>query len=124
MHTNLNLLAFGLYLLAAVYTTMGVGNALYKNGAVFLQSIFRSKPELVAPVNKLLLVGYYLVNLGFVLLFFNQKEELMSFSALLETVSQQLGQVLVVLGIMHVFNISVFILLEKKINSHAVTNAA
>lgn len=54
------------YLAVAVPLTMYVAKNLYENGRVFLVECFKGNEELADSVNKLLLVGFYLVNLGFV----------------------------------------------------------
>ncbi len=113
---NLELLTFLLYIFIAANTTIFVGQALYKNGAVFLERIFQSLPHVVGPVNKLLLLGFYLVNLGFVLAFFTQKTGNVG-TALecLEFLSSKLGIVYLLLGGMHSFNLLIFVVIEKRL---------
>ena len=115
---NLEILTFLLYLTIAGNTTILLGQALFKNGAVFLTRIFQSTPHLVDPINKLLLVGFYLINLGLVLAFFTQKTTVISdYAQSLEFLSNKLGIVYLLLGGMHIFNLLVFITIEKRINS-------
>ncbi len=111
---DLELLTFILYVFIAANTTIFVGQTLYNNGYFFLERIFRSVPHLVHPINKLLLLGFYLVNLGFVLVFFTLKTEAnTSLLQCLEFLSVKLGIVYLILGAMHLFNLTVFILVEK-----------
>ena len=108
------LITFILYVVIAASTTIIVGQTLYNNGYYFLKRIFRTVPHLVHPINKLLLVGFYLVNLGFVLVFFTLKTvSITSVLQSLEFLSIKLGTVYLILGIMHCFNITVFIIIEK-----------
>jgi uncharacterized membrane protein len=100
-------------------TTYFIGRALYQNGERFLISIFLSKPEVVQPINKILLAGFYLVNIGFVLLFFSQDIVLSDWLSCLEFLSMKIGMVYLVLGSMHLFNILLFMTIENKFNTHS-----
>ena len=112
---NLSLLTFVLYLIVAGNTTYFLGRSLYTNGEHFLASIFITRPEMVQPTNKVLLAGFYLLNLGFVLLFFTQQHNLSGIPSCVEFLSEKLGVVYLVLGCMHLFNIFVFITIERKL---------
>ncbi|MDB5257416.1 MAG: aankyrin [Chitinophagaceae bacterium] len=112
---SLSLLTFILYLLVAGNTTYFLGRSLYTNGEHFLASIFLSRPEIVQPLNKVLLAGFYLINIGFVLLFFTQQHNLSGMQSCVEFLSKKLGAVYLVLGCMHLFNILVFITIERKL---------
>jgi hypothetical protein len=114
-HMELNLLTFLLYLLVAVNTTYFLGKSLYTHGEVFLDSIF-VKSEIVKPLNKVLLMGFYLINIGFVLIFFTQGHEINSLKESIEILADKLGIVYLVLGGMHLFNVLLFIHLEKNYN--------
>jgi hypothetical protein len=115
---SLSLLTFVLYLLVAGNTTYFLGRSLYTNGEHFLASIFYSRSEIVQPVNKVLLAGFYLMNIGFVLLFFTKQQHVPNIQSCLEFLSEKLGVVYLVLGSMHVFNILVFITIERKITKN------
>ncbi len=112
---DLTVLTFALYLLIAGNTTYFLGRSLYTNGEHFLASIFMQRPEIVHPLNNVLLIGFYLINLGFVLLFFTQEKDLHNNTAILEFLATKIGVVYLVLGSMHLFNIIVFITLEKRL---------
>ena len=114
---NLNTLTFILYVLIAANTTIFVGRALYVNGEVFLERIFASMPKVIKPLNKILLIGFYLINLGFILAFFSQKNDIVSGAQCLNFLTTKLGIVYLLLGTMHLFNILVFMEIESRINS-------
>jgi len=114
---NLEFLTYIIYVVTAANTTIFIGQQLYVNGAVFLERIFRSTPDFAVPVNKLLLIGFYLVNIGLVLVYTTQHAA--NINTLLQSVEflvSKIGIVYLLLGIMHVFNLMVFIIIEKKIN--------
>lgn len=96
------------YLALSIALTVWVARTLHKNGRVFLVDSFRGNETLADSVNHLLVVGFYLVNLGFVSLALKLGYEVASARESIEALSRRLGIVLVVLGIMHFFNIAVF----------------
>src|SRR5262249_23199559 len=55
-----------IYLLISVALTVWVARTLHKRGAIFLVDAFHGNAELAASVNHLLVVGFYLINIGFV----------------------------------------------------------
>ena len=58
-------------------------------------------------VNNLLIIGFYLVNTGFMLLFLSSKEHPISGIKVIEDLSRSVGVVVVVLGVMHFINLIV-----------------
>lgn len=100
------LVTYVVYLLASVALTVWVGRTLFDNGRYFLVDIFTGNETLADAVNRLLIVGFYLVNLGYVAL--NLRAEVPgTVSGVIETLSGKLGLVLLVLGAMHFFNLFV-----------------
>ena len=112
---NQTVLTFALYLIVAGNTTYFLGRSLYSNGTHFLHSIFISRQEIVQPLNNVLLIGFYLINLGFVLLFFTQEKDLHNTIAITEFLAEKIGVVYLVLGSMHLFNIFIFMTIEKRL---------
>lgn len=116
---SLDYLTFILYALIAVSATILLGRILYMNGVFFLARIFRTQPNWVFPINTLLLIGFYLVNLGFVFVCFSQKQEITTFLQVLEFLSTRLGTVYFLLGGMHLFNILVLIIIERNLEGRS-----
>jgi len=111
-----------LYLLIAGNTTYFLGKSLNKHGEFFLRSIFQDRMEIVLPVNKILLIGFYLVNGGFVLPFLKQGEILLTPGDCIEFLAFKIGVIYLVLGCMHFMNIMVFVIIEKTRNHTSLTN--
>ena len=97
-----------LYLIISVVTTVWVARTLSKNGLVFLVDAFHGNRELANSVNHLLVVGFYLINVGFVALALQSSARPNSFRELLEILSWKQGMVLITLGVMHFMNIAIF----------------
>ncbi|KGN31694.1 membrane protein [Knoellia sinensis KCTC 19936] len=96
------------YIALAVPLTVWVAHTLSTNGRHFLVDVFSGDSELAQAVNRLLVVGFYLLNLGFVALYLRVSGPVESARAVVETLSVKLGVVLLVLGVVHLTNVWVF----------------
>ncbi len=96
------------YLLIAVPLTIWVASTLSSNGRVFLEDVFAGSEALAGAVNRLLVVGFYLLNLGFVSLYLRIGTEVPDLRGLVEELSVKIGVVTLVLGIVHFVNVFVF----------------
>lgn len=111
---NLILSQHLLYLTFSLTTTWWVGRTLFKNGAVFLVDAFLGKETLADSVNHLLLVGFYLVNGGWVVSTLKHGWAPQTPVQVLENVAQSYGTVLLILGGMHFFNLYVLNRLRRR----------
>jgi hypothetical protein len=96
------------YLLISVALTVWVARTLHKNGRIFLVDSFLGNENLADSVNHLLVVGFYLVNIGFVSLALKYGDKAENTQTALEILSTKVGLVLVVLGVMHFINLITF----------------
>ena len=106
------------YLGISVALTIWVARTLHKNGRIFLVDSFLGNEPLADSVNHLLVVGFYLVNIGFVTLALKYGDKAADAQTALEVLSSKVGLVLVVLGVMHFFNLFVFAKLRRRANQH------
>lgn len=104
---DLTVVAYVVYLLISVALTIWVARTLSRNGRIFLADVLHGNEKLAEAVNHLLVVGFYLVNFGFVALYLSQEEAVTDTRALFEALSVKLGVVLLVLGVMHLGNVYV-----------------
>lgn len=93
-----------IYLAVSTGLTVWVATTLSRNGLVFLQDVF-GEDRLARAVNHLLVVGFYLVNLGYVTIAMKTGETVGSAADVLEALSRKVGAVLLVLGALHLFNV-------------------
>ncbi len=107
-------LTYLLYLAVTVPLTIFVARTLYGNGKVFLQDVFDGDERLAEAVNRLLVVGFYLLNLGYVALFLKTGNRIAGGQQMLEVLSQRVGIVAIVLGTVHLANVWVFNLLRRR----------
>jgi hypothetical protein len=96
------------YLAISISLTVWVAQTLHKNGRVFLIDVFHGNDSLADSVNHLLVVGFYLINLGYVSLALKLGYQIETASEGIEALSWKVGLVLVVLGGMHFFNLFIF----------------
>jgi len=92
------------YLALSIALTVWVGHTLHKNGRPFLLHAFDDNALTADSINNLLLVGFYLVNFGFVSLALRATAPVAGLQGAIELLSVKIGQVLMVLGGMHFFN--------------------
>ena len=102
------------YLAISLGLTVWVARTLHKNGRIFLVDSFLGNEPLADSVNHLLVVGFYLVNIGFVTLALRHGDRATDGQTALEILSSKVGLVLVVLGVMHFFNLYVFSKLRRR----------
>lgn len=97
-----------LYLAISIVLTIWVARTLFANGRVFLVDVFHGNEKLADSVNHLLVVGFYLINLGYISLMLRLGYEVKDARISIEALSVKLGTVLLVLGGMHFLNLFVF----------------
>ena len=108
------LISYCLYLAITIILTIWVARTLFRNGKVFLIDIFHGNQELAQAVNNLLLVGFYLVNIGYAVYTLTVTDSVTTARALIETLSLKVGAIILILGGMHFFNMLVFFKLRKR----------
>ena len=102
------------YLAISIPLTAWVARTLHKNGRIFLVDAFLGNEPLADSVNHLLVVGFYLVNIGFVSFALKTDDKPGNPQGVLEVLSTKVGTVLLVLGAMHFFNLFVFSRLRRR----------
>jgi hypothetical protein len=96
------------YLVLSIAVTVWVARTLHTNGRAFLVDAFHGQEALADSVNHLLVVGFYLINLGWIVTTMQTYRYLDTTRAAVELLSDKVGRVLFVLGLMHFFNLYLF----------------
>ena len=107
-------ICYTVYLIASLAVTIWVAQTLRRNGRTFLVDAFHGNNELADSVNHLLVVGFYLINVGCVTLALRTTAEVEDTRAVIELVCDKVGLVLLVLGGMHFLNLYVFNRLRRR----------
>lgn len=113
---NFTILTYAVYLPISIALTIWVARTLFTNGRVFLLEIFQQDVTLADSVNKLLLVGFYLVNIGYAVYTLKISSNIETTQDVIETLSVKTGWIILVLGAMHFFNLFLLFNLRRKAN--------
>lgn len=106
-YNSIGYIVFGLVI---YFVTIHVGFVFHRNGKVYLERLFHEDHHLVDSINNLLLVGYYLLNLGFSSISIILWPEIKSTAELFECLGEHMGIIILGLGIMHFFNMTVLLI--------------
>ena len=111
---SVQIITYVVYLAISIALTIWVAHTLHSNGRVFLVDVFHGNEPLADSVNHLLVVGFYLINLGYVSLALKLGYSLASAQEGIEALSVKVGMVLLVLGGMHFFNLFIFSRMRRR----------
>ena len=102
------------YLAISITITVWVARTLHGSGRVFLLDAFDGNAELADSVNQLLVVGFYLINAGYIALALKTTDPLQNLRSMIELESGKIGVVLLILGAMHFFNMFVLARMRRR----------
>jgi hypothetical protein len=111
--------AYITYLIISICIAVAVATFLYKSGHPFLLLAFHGDQRLAVSVNRLLVVGFYLINIGFICLFSVVGEPVQTPMEFLKYVCWKVGLVLFILGGMHFFNLAILLGVSRKARTAA-----
>jgi len=114
---------YAAYGTASVALTVWLARTLAKNGAVFLDDVFAENRALGQAVNRLLVVGFYLVNFGYACLLLHSRAAATATEAV-ETLAFKLGLLLLSLGAMHFINLYLFHRIRRRARAEASEHPA
>jgi hypothetical protein len=92
------------YLLISVFVTVIVGNKLHRDGGVWIASLF-GDDAFANRLNNLLLLAYYLVNIGYIFYAFASWGDVNTWTQALRELSKKISAILLILGYLHYQNI-------------------
>jgi TRAP-type C4-dicarboxylate transport system permease large subunit len=102
------------YLAITLIVTVWVAHTLHRNGRVFLVDAFHGNDALADSVNHLLVVGFYLINVGYIALVLRSDQKPNNLMEAMEIFSHKIGVVLLVLGVMHFINLKIFSTMRQR----------
>ena len=102
------------YLAISIAITVWVARTLHRTGRIFLLDAFHGNAPLADSVNQLLVVGFYLVNVGYIALALKTTDSLKDFRGVIELESAKIDVVLLILGAMHFFNMFVLARMRRR----------
>ena len=105
---------YHVYVAISVGLTAWVARTLFRNGSLFLIDVFGGDERMARAVNHLLVVGFWLINLGYIALALRIGGEVPDARAGIEALATKLGGVLLVLGLMHFSNLFVLSRMRRR----------
>jgi|SRR5215471_7744685 len=99
---------------ASIGLTIWLARTLYANGQVFLDEVFVEAPRMAQAVNRLLVVGFYLLNLGYAFLTLQANVIPEGSVSAMEVLASKLGALLLALGGMHFANMLLFYRIRRR----------
>jgi hypothetical protein len=109
-----HIITYTIYLFISVVLTVWVAHVLFRHGRIFLIDIFHGNQELADSVNKLLVVGFYLINIGYFFVAMKVTSAIADSQIVFEILSVKIGQIILILGAMHFGNLYIFYKLRSR----------
>lgn len=111
---NSNIIAYIIYISATVYIIYWLGRLFHRNGRVFILQLYEGDAEATDTINNILLLAYYLFNIGYAFLKLRTWEQVRSPALLISSVGYNLGLLILILAVTHYFNMLLIYFLSKK----------
>lgn len=111
---NLNIIGYSIYLLITTFIIIKVGKICYKNGNVYVAQLIPEHENLCLKINQILLVGYYLLNLGYCAMTLISWETIYNINQLVEVIAYKSAIIICTIAIMHYINIIILTKYIKK----------
>ena len=115
---HFHILVYAAYAAISVALTVFLARTLSKNGEVFLDEVFPDNARMASAVNQLLVVGFYLLNLGYAFLTLKAGHSLVSAVSAVELFASKLGGLLVSLGVFHFVNMLILYRIRRRGQLH------
>lgn len=111
---NYNILSYLVYGCISIYIIYYVGKLFHRNGRIFILQLFNEDEALTDTTNNILLLAYYLFNIGYSILQFSLWETVTGLDSLIASISMKAGILILILAVTHYFNISLIYFLSTK----------
>lgn len=104
---NLNILGYSIYLIITTLIIIKVGKICYRNGNIYVAELIPKHIDLCHRTNQLLLLGYYLLNIGYCAMTLISWETIASYPRLVEVIALKSATIIGIIAVMHYINIYV-----------------
>jgi hypothetical protein len=110
----MNIIAYIIYLFLTYVITVHVGLMFYRNGRIFILNLLQGDERLTDFINRILLTGYYLLNLGYAALMISSWKTITTWTDVLVSITTMTGKIMLLLGVIHFFNMLVIFFISKR----------
>jgi hypothetical protein len=109
----MNTLSYIIYLLITWFITVHVGLIFYRNGKGYILNLLHGDEKLTGFINRLLLTGYYLLNLGYVTLSIRFWKTIHTWTEALTSIGTMTGRILCTLAVIHFCNMAILLFISN-----------
>ena len=109
-----------IYLVVSIALTIWVARTLHRNGRIFLIEALHGNEAMADSVNHLLVVGFYLINMGYMSLALKEANTIPDTRVVIEVLSFKIGCIILILGGMHFLNLFIFFSLRKRAHTNEI----
>lgn len=113
----MNTLAYIIYLFITYFITVHVGLRFYRNGRVYILRLLQGDEKMTDSINHILLIGYYLLNLGYAALMISTWKTIVTRAELIGSICSMTGRILLTLSIIHFLNMTVIYMISRRHNA-------
>jgi hypothetical protein len=110
----MNTIAYILYLLITYFITVHVGLIFYRNGRVYILRMMHGDEKFTDFINRVLLTGYYLLNLGYAAVMIRFWKTLVTWVDVFTSIATMTGRIMLTLAIIHFLNMAAIILISHR----------
>jgi hypothetical protein len=118
---NFNISAYMIYLAITIFIIVFVGKYFYRNGRIFILALYNGNTDLTDNLNRILLIAYYLFNIGYAFIKLNHWQKLINIEMLISSISINMGELILILAFTHYINMLGIFYLSKN-SSLSITN--
>ncbi|MEI9810183.1 MAG: hypothetical protein WDO16_21225 [Bacteroidota bacterium] len=110
----MNTLTYILYLFITYFITVHVGLIFYRNGRLYILRLLHGDEKLTDFINRVLLTGYYLLNLGYAALMIRSWQTVHNWAELVASISSMTGKIILTLAVIHFLNMAVILFISHR----------
>jgi len=118
----MNTLAYIIYLFITYFITVRTGLLFYRNRRIYILTLLHGETQLTYFINKMLLTGYYLLNLGYVAVMIRCWKTITTFTELLTSIASMTGKIMLTLAVIHFFNMAVIYFISTRNHPHLINH--
>ncbi|RZJ49400.1 MAG: hypothetical protein EOO44_18350 [Flavobacterium sp.] len=102
---NLNITGYFIYLSITILIILKVGKICYRNGNIYVAELIPNHADICQQINQVLLLAYYLLNIGYCAMTLISWEKISSSTQLIEVIGVKTAIIVFIISILHYFNI-------------------
>ena len=109
----MNTVAYIIYLFITYIITVHVGLIFFRNGRLYILRLMHGDEKFTDFINKILLVGYYLLNLGYAAVRISSWKKLFSWEDVFISITTMTGEIMLTLGAIHFLNMTAIYIISR-----------